>query len=318
MDYKKAIEILEIDKNLNENLTLDYLKKKYHKMALLNHPDKNGNTIESNEKFKKILEAYNYLREDINIINEINNEYYENKNDQYDNNINNTEYFSLLKIFMSSIFKNKNTNQIQINDIIESIVNGCKNISFKLFEKLNKESIADIYVFLSKYKNILHISPEIINNIKEIIKNKYSNDQVFILNPNINDLLENNIYKLKIDDQIYFVPLWHDEVYFEAPDGNEIIVRCIPELPDNMYIDENNNIIISLEIPFDFSLFREKTKVINIGKKTIELNYSELFIQQFQYYYFYNCGISKINEKDIYSIENRSNIIINISFTNHK
>jgi hypothetical protein len=81
------------------------------------------------------------LREDINIINEINNEYYENKNDQYDDNINNTEYFSLLKIFMSSIFKNKNTNQIQINDIIESIVNGCKNISFKLFEKLNKESI---------------------------------------------------------------------------------------------------------------------------------------------------------------------------------
>ena len=27
-----------------------------------NHPDKNGNTFESNEKFKKISEAYTYLK----------------------------------------------------------------------------------------------------------------------------------------------------------------------------------------------------------------------------------------------------------------
>ena len=58
MDYKKAFEILEIDSNYND-ITIELIKKKYHKLALQNHPDKNGNTPESNEKFRQINEAYN-------------------------------------------------------------------------------------------------------------------------------------------------------------------------------------------------------------------------------------------------------------------
>ena len=67
MDYKKAFEILEIDTiNTNYNdITIELIKKKYHKLALQNHPDKNGNTPESNEKFKEINEAYNYLKREI-------------------------------------------------------------------------------------------------------------------------------------------------------------------------------------------------------------------------------------------------------------
>ena len=56
MDYKEAFYILNI--NLNEtdykDVTLDLLKKKYHKQALIHHPDKNGNTPESTEMFKRI------------------------------------------------------------------------------------------------------------------------------------------------------------------------------------------------------------------------------------------------------------------------
>lgn len=63
MDYKLALETLEIQTDIDINkLNLNYLKKKYHKLALKNHPDKNGNTVESNEKFKLINESYNYLK----------------------------------------------------------------------------------------------------------------------------------------------------------------------------------------------------------------------------------------------------------------
>ena len=56
MNSKNAFELLDIDINniSTSELTLEYLKKHYHKQALLNHPDKNGNTVESTEKFKKI------------------------------------------------------------------------------------------------------------------------------------------------------------------------------------------------------------------------------------------------------------------------
>ena len=71
MDYKKAFEILEIDTNNTNytNITIELIKKKYHKLALQNHPDKNGNTPESNEKFRQINEAYNYLKSEIKNIN---------------------------------------------------------------------------------------------------------------------------------------------------------------------------------------------------------------------------------------------------------
>ena len=66
MDHKRALEILEIDV---VNFNLDFLKKKYHKLALQNHPDKNDNTKESNEKFKQINEAYNFLKREIDHLN---------------------------------------------------------------------------------------------------------------------------------------------------------------------------------------------------------------------------------------------------------
>ena len=45
-------------------------------MALQNHPDKNGNTPESNEKFRQINEAYNYLKREIKIIQNMTYEQY--------------------------------------------------------------------------------------------------------------------------------------------------------------------------------------------------------------------------------------------------
>jgi DnaJ-class molecular chaperone len=58
MNLKEAFKILELD---SSNLTLKKLKHKYHKMALKWHPDKNGNTEESTERFKRIKEAYDIV-----------------------------------------------------------------------------------------------------------------------------------------------------------------------------------------------------------------------------------------------------------------
>ena len=48
-----------------------------------------------------------------------------------------------------------------------------------------------------------------------------------------------------VGDKTYFVPLWHNELYFgdEKSNEGEIIVKCVPELPENISIDENNNLL---------------------------------------------------------------------------
>ena len=96
MNYKDAFEILEID--LTEigynDISLEYLKKQYRRLALKNHPDKNGNTFESNEKFKKINEAYHYLKREIKHINpeDLEEENHNSEEDIHDSSL----YFNIL------------------------------------------------------------------------------------------------------------------------------------------------------------------------------------------------------------------------------
>ena len=138
MDYKLAFEILEIDlSEINYNdITLQYLKKKYHKLALLYHPDKNGNTFESTEKFKKINQSFDYIKNNMFLNKELSEEnYFEETNDEEDI----LSYAHILQLFLKSIMEGK-YNDI-ISKLIKEIVGGCKEVTIRLFEDLDKESI---------------------------------------------------------------------------------------------------------------------------------------------------------------------------------
>lgn len=317
MDYIKALAILEIDLKVGEKLDIKYLKRQYHKLALLNHPDKNNNSIESTEKFRLINEAYILLKREISIFNEINREAEVEEEPQ---EVTHNNYLMILKIFIENIIQELCRGEKEykelIKTIISDIVTGCKKISLKLFESLSKEASMEVYGFLSKYKNILRVNSETIEEVKKIIQEKYKNDDIYILNPSIDDLLNNNIYKLKIENETYYVPLWYDTVCFDKKDGSEIIVDCVPELPDNIYIDENGDVNIDVDISFTFSLYNEKTINIFVGKKLMEIPINQLYIRKSQIYCFYGKGISEMNERDIYEVGNKSNIICKINFVN--
>jgi len=306
MDLETALNVLQINKDDFTNLDEKNLKKKYHKLALENHPDKNGNTVESTEKFKQICEAYEMIKREISFLNN-------NRNDE-DLNFDNTEYSNILYSFISGVLKSKNVEIF--STIIKDIIIGCKKISLKLFENMDKETSIEIYCFLSKYKNVFHISEETMNEIKIIILEKCKADQVYILNPTIDDLFENNIYKLYDNDNLYLVPLWHNECYFDGLNTNsEIIVKCIPTLPENVEIDEENNILVYMEIPFSFSLLEDKTIPVFLGKNIFQIPSKELLLDKEQIYSFKKKGISKIKD-DISDIQLKSDIIVKIKFIN--
>jgi curved DNA-binding protein CbpA len=284
MDIQKAFEILEIN---SVDISLEKLKKKYHKLALKYHPDKNGNTIESKEKFQKINDAYFYVKSEIE-----NDATGSASTSNTYNTFNSFSYANILNMFMENIFKEDDStiDKTLLNNIIHIILNGCTQISLKLFETMDKERSIEIYSFLSKYKNILYISQDIINSIRDIIKEKYKNDEVYILNPSIDDLLDDNIYKLKIGDSTYFVPLWNSEVYFDGS-GCDIIVKCVPELPTNITIDDNNILYVDLEIPFNVDLFDKENIEFQLGKKTYHINHIKLKLKRNQTYFIPNEGV---------------------------
>jgi hypothetical protein len=306
MDIKIAMEILEIEQS-----EIKYFKKKYHKMALQFHPDKNGNTIESKEKFQKINEAYNLLKREMDI-----NE--DGSNDKYDDNIDAdifhfTNYVQLLNTFIDSIVKGNCTQFI--STIIKDIVSGYKDISIKLFEDLDKEKSMMVYDFILKYKHILHISEETTNKVRNIILEKFKDMQIYVLNPCLTDFFNNNIYKLEVNNKLYYVPLWHSELYFDSDSENgDLIVKCNPELPENISIDENNNLVIEVKILFTFSLLLQKMITVKVGERLFDIPIDTLLCRKNQTHILKKQGISQIIENDIYNIEKKADIIIKIFF----
>jgi len=306
MNYKTALEILEIDMSEKKysDINLEYLKKQYHKLALQNHPDKNGNTKESKERFQVINEAYDYLKREIN------------HKDNNGEKSSSTIYVDILQSFLTEIFEGKYNDKIY--EIIKNII--VKKIPNKLFKELNKEMAFDVYNFLSKYKNILHINQELLDNLMEIVHKKYEDVmEYYKLNPSIDDLIENNVYKLYVNEQLFLVPLWHNELYFESSELNnfkEIIVSCEPELCKNIIIDENNNLVVKIEsnlIDLPNLILNDGKIFFNIGKKELSIPVNKLYMKTNQYYRIKNEGLSKINENDIYDVSTKSDIIVNIT-----
>ena len=310
MNYKDAFEILEIDLYAigYNDISLEYLKKQYRKLALKHHPYKNGNTFESNERFKKINEAYTYLKNENKYL------YDEEPYDAEDTEHSSSLYYDVLKGFMKTVFEGS------YNDLMSKIVNDIiatgQKISVKLFDDLDKDAAFNVYIFLSNNRSILHLKQEVLDAIREIVVKKYDNVDVYKLNPSINDLLNNNLYKLHINGELFLVPLWHNESYFDGS-GCEIIVICEPELPENISIDEDNNLIIERIIDMDKDIrnmiLNDDFICLHLGNQEFKIQLSNLYMKKEQTYRIKNAGLSKI-KKDIYDISEKTDIIVNIIF----
>jgi hypothetical protein len=286
MNCKTALDILELD---TVNITPESLKKKYHKLALQWHPDKNGNTPESNEKFRQIHEAYELLKREI---------------DDKEEEPKLPVYADLIRMFMGEV----NYSDVFIK-IITNIVSNYKTKQFisGLFKDLDKDTALSVYSFLTRYNFLFHLDQEILDELREIVTRKCENTIVYTLNPSVGDLLEHNVYKLYHENELFLVPLWHSELYFECG-PKEIIVLCEPQLESGMSIDEDNNLLVETKIDLDL----DKSHIpVTIGSKIFEIPRQELYMKREQLYRFKGQGVSKIKD-NIYDVTERSDIVVKI------
>ena len=288
MDFNTALEILEV----TEPYTKKLLKKQYLKKALLYHPDKNSDP-DSNTKFIKIQDAYTYLSDNIDISN--------NEPNNSDN------YFDIIEQLFNLM---KNNSQTNTSDIINVLLENCNLISLTTFEKIDKHNALKIFGYIERYAAILCIDDDMVTKFREIIQQKLQDDELIILNPSIDNLLNSELYVLEHGTNTYYIPLWHEEVTYET-EGHSLIVKCIPQLPEHVYIDENNNIHINIKISAIRAL-NDKEITISLGEKVFKIETPELKLSKHQKYTFYHLGIAVINPNDNYNTEKKSNITVHV------
>ena len=292
MNFDKAIEILELEKNFTKR----ELKKAYYKKAIKYHPDKNNGDKKKEAIFKQINEAYIFLGDE------------KNKNiDDLD-----TSFSNILKRFFDFMVPEMNVDKKDIDNTMQAIIKKCKKASIGLFEKLSKERSLEIYSFLSKNKDVFSLEADMLKNMAEIIRNKVKNDNIIILNPDINDLINDRIYKLEYNNSTFYVPLWANEVVYEDPSKNDIIVKCISELPDNLYLDEDNILHVNIKQDIKKLLIDKELQVV-IGEKTFKINSSQIKVTKYQMIKLEKCGILKEVSTDSFDDYIRQNIYVHIT-----
>ena len=289
--FSKSCEVLELNCPFSET----ELRKQYRMLALKYHPDKFPEDKEG-DKFKIIHSSYLYLCQHLNKAE------LSSKPESYD---------ELLKEFLE--YLNISFNIPLVVSVIDTLSNNYDMLAKSLFRGLPKETCVELFHIINKYKDVLNINNHFFKDLEEIVREKSINDNFSILYPSMDDLFESNISCLEYKEDTYYVPLWHSEVTYENKNG-DLIVKCIPNCPDHVKIDESNNLHVYLNINFSKLLNLEKISFL-IGSKRFYIQTSDLRVTKNQTIKKTGQGIPVINTKDVYCNKRLSNIFVHIQFT---
>lgn len=301
MDINKSLDIL----NLKHGYTYIELKKSYHINALLFHPDKNS--VDTTEKFKDINNAYKILNENLSKTNTTSTRSVTNGPNENLNNENlNNEYLSLIYNFIVFLSKNNGSKD---EEMLNKLNKAGESIIKKILDNLTLDIIEDIYLLIENNTSLItHIDEctksMIINSIKEYIKN-YT---VIILKPNINNLINRDVYKLKINDEIIYIPLWHNKLIYQKN-----IIDIQPDLSENILI-KNHNIYYKLEKNYYdiINLINNNNNYLYIDQLDKYIDISCIQFKKYQTIILKNKGLPKIDYNNNFSLSNYSDILVEL------
>ena len=314
MNSQQAYKVLELE----PGAAYETIRRQYKMLALKYHPDKNK-ADGAADKYREIKEAHDVLciSEADPASDPTSDDGWFTKYGLDKTALGSSTYARAASDFFEMIYNDEQFQRRIFHPLLMRVVGSCEEKALAMFRKMEKTKARKLYDILILYQDTLHLSADTLAKIRQIIEAQTLSEatlsealdveDIVVLNPDIDDLLNQSVYKLKRgDSETLFVPLWHRELEYDG-----VFVDCVPTLPDNIWLDELNN--IHVKCGFKVGDLWDKDGVdIQVGTRVYNLDVGLLRLVSKQIVEIDGEGIPVPNEADIFNVSRLSSVYAHV------
>ena len=318
MNYEDACRLFEFKDGVE--ITDEMVRKRYLKLCLKYHPDKNGGNEEGVlAQFQNIQEAYVVLLEDQ--IDDIGDDI---EGDEFDGSdisgvVDLNTISHLIPKWLQSVMYMIG-GEIQDSPIFQRIMTKIKERVILWAKGLDREVLWKIHETIKRVaiQNTRLQYVEVI--LREIIEEKTCNDRHICLEPMLEDLFTQKIIRhVEVDsstgeEHVYVIPSWMEESVFDCPSGEgELVFTCTPKCPIGVKIDKYHNIHVGVSYHINELWGKEKVDVEVCPGQVVSVIVSNLLLRNLQTVIFSRRGIPRGDVKNVFDTSNISDVMVHVT-----
>jgi hypothetical protein len=208
------------------------------------------------------------------------------------------EYLLETNSFTNEIY-NESTEKINDGYIYSNLIKRVTGFILKTQCELYREAF---YRMMSD----IGVPESVISEIKGIVSNKNDTYEIY---PTIDNLLNDDVYRLIIDDAVYIIPMWWGSTTIDTNKGTALDINMKFNLPNHIKIDCDNNMIVYIARTIK-SLSDKDVITLDIGKRIHNIT---IKILDYQVITLPRAGLMSKDIDDIVDDVYRKDIIIHLT-----
>ncbi len=278
-------------------------------MALKYHPDK-CKLPDANTRFIQIREAYALLSSF-------------KLAPPDDDEEPDMSYASMFAAFVKNVVKvwkepDENTRLYHL--ILVKAVGLCEKQALEYLRQIDRSKLAKVVMVAKMHADVFGFSSEFIAKLDRILSGETEETDISLdvsriyLNPLLEDLLADNLYRLNWGEEQLIIPMWHHETSYDVSktaSGYDLSVCCVPVLPPNMELEEDNTLVVTVEYCAG-KIINSGDVVVEVANKRLKIDVGELRLVREQWVVFEGQGVAAMNVEDVYDVSVRRPIKVRV------